>query len=38
VIEATTEVFQNRASLRGLHIVEEPPSLRHFTARFDEVS
>jgi tyrosine phenol-lyase len=37
VIEATEEVFKNRASLRGLEIVEEPPSLRHFTARFREV-
>jgi tyrosine phenol-lyase len=37
VIEATLEVFANRASLRGLRIVEEPPSLRHFTARFCEV-
>lgn len=37
VIEAAEEVYANRASLRGLAIVEEPPSLRHFTARFREL-
>jgi tryptophanase len=37
VIEAMEEVFADRASLRGLEIVEEPPSLRHFTARFREL-
>ena len=37
VIEGTIELFQNRASLRGLEIVSEPPSLRHFTARFREL-
>jgi tryptophanase len=37
VIEAMEEVFANRSALRGLEIVEEPPSLRHFTARFREV-
>ena len=34
VIEAIVEVFQNRDKLRGYRIVEEPPMLRHFTARF----
>jgi tryptophanase len=37
VIEAMEEVFADRASLRGLEIVEEAPSLRHFTARFREL-
>jgi tryptophanase len=37
VIEAITEVYQQRDRLRGLEIAWEPPSLRHFTARFREV-
>ena len=37
VIEAMEEVYAQRATLRGLEIVEEPPSLRHFTAKFREV-
>ncbi len=37
VIEATLEVFQRRDQIRGLHIVEAPPVLRHFTAQFAEV-
>lgn len=37
VIEATAEVFRQRDRLRGLRIVEEPPALRHFTAKFAEV-
>ena len=37
VIEATIEVFERRDELRGLRIVEEPPALRHFTAKFEEV-
>ena len=37
VIEAVCEVFERRASLRGLHIVTEPATLRHFTARFEEI-
>lgn len=38
VIEATVELFAQRDHLRGLEIVSEPPSLRHFTARFREMS
>jgi tryptophanase len=34
VIEVAEEVFSVRESLRGLRIVEEPPFLRHFTAKF----
>jgi tryptophanase len=37
VVEATIEVFQQRDKLRGLKIVSEPPALRHFTARFEEL-
>ena len=33
VIEAILEVNEHKASLRGLEIVEEPPFLRHFSAR-----
>ena len=36
VIEACTELFQERSNIRGLRIVEEPPTLRHFTAKFAE--
>jgi tyrosine phenol-lyase len=36
VIEAMEELVGRRDTLRGLKIVEEPPSLRHFTARFEE--
>jgi tryptophanase len=34
VIEVCEYVTQRAAELRGLRIVEEPPALRHFTARF----
>ncbi len=37
VIEALGEVFAARGELRGLEIVEQPPTLRHFTARFREL-
>ncbi len=37
VVEAIVELYQHRAELRPMEIVEEPPSLRHFTARFREV-
>jgi tyrosine phenol-lyase len=37
VIEATAEVYQRRQDIRGLRIVEAPPVLRHFTAKFEEV-
>jgi tryptophanase len=37
VVEATLEVFAQRAGIRGLRIVEAPPVLRHFTAKFSEI-
>jgi tyrosine phenol-lyase len=36
VIEAMIEIFARRTQLRGLRIIEEPPVLRHFTAKFEE--
>jgi tyrosine phenol-lyase len=35
-IEATVELFSRRHELRGLRIVDAPPVLRHFMARFEE--
>ena len=35
VIEVVTWVAERAASLRGLRIVEQPPALRHFPARFE---
>jgi tryptophanase len=37
VIEVCTAVAERRSELRGLHMVSEPTSLRHFTARFEPV-
>jgi tryptophanase len=37
VIEVCEHVAQRAGELRGLRIVEEPPALRHFTARFEPV-
>ncbi len=37
VVEAAIELYKRRDSLRGLRIVEEPPALRHFTAKFEEL-
>ncbi|MBI5862935.1 MAG: tryptophanase [Planctomycetes bacterium] len=38
VIEAIGEVHAQRRALAPLEIAEEPPSLRHFTARFRELA
>ncbi len=35
VVEAILEVNDARQRIRGMRIVEEPPFLRHFSARFD---
>jgi len=37
VIEVCAEVAAHAHELRGLRIVSEPPALRHFTARFEQV-
>lgn len=37
VIEAMLELYERRKEIRGIRIVEEPPMLRHFTAKFAEV-
>jgi tryptophanase len=34
VVEAILEVNERKQAIRGLEIVEEPPFLRHFSARF----
>jgi tryptophanase len=37
VIEALGELYRSRHALRGLEIVQAPPTLRHFSARFREL-
>jgi tryptophanase len=37
VIEAVIELFESRKAIRGLRIVESPATLRHFSARFEEI-
>lgn len=37
VLEVFGQLYEKRSSLRGLRIIEEPPALRHFTARFEEL-
>jgi tyrosine phenol-lyase len=37
VVEAILEVYARRSELRGLEIVEAPPFLRHFSARFRQL-
>ena len=38
VAEVIIEVFQNRKSIKGLTIIYEAPTLRHFTAKLTEVA
>jgi len=38
VVEAILEVNARKSAIRGLEIVEEPPSLRHFTAKLRPVT
>ena len=37
VVESCAELAGARDGLRGLRIVQEPPVLRHFSARFEEI-
>ena len=37
VAEVIIEVFNARDKIRGLHIVEEAPILRHFTVKLQQV-
>lgn len=37
VVEGCAALAARRGSLRGLRMVHEPPVLRHFTARFEEM-
>ncbi len=37
VIEVCARVAENAAALRGYRILDEPPALRHFTARFESL-
>ncbi len=37
VVEACAELYGLRKDLAGFRIVNDPPTLRHFTARFEEV-
>ncbi len=37
VVEAILEVNAQKERIRGLRIVEEPPFLRHFSARFEQI-
>jgi len=38
VIEVAEEVYKNRKTLRGFQIIEEAPTLRHFTAKFKRLA
>ncbi len=38
VAESIVEIYHKRDSIKGLRIVQEPPFLRHFTARLEEIS
>ena len=38
VIEVVRAVAERASRLRGFRIVEEPPALRHFTARFEPIT
>lgn len=38
LLEGLVELVEQKASLKGMRLVYEPPFLRHFTARFDLLS
>ncbi len=37
-IEVCAQVASRAADLKGYRIVDEPPALRHFSARFEQLS
>jgi len=37
VVEAAEQVYARRGEMRGLRMTYEPPFLRHFTAKFEEI-
>jgi tryptophanase len=37
VVEVVTAVAARASELRGYRIADEPPTLRHFTARFEPI-
>ena len=37
VVEACADVYERRETLTGLRMLNDPPYLRHFTARFEEL-
>ncbi|MBP7541518.1 MAG: tyrosine phenol-lyase, partial [Saprospiraceae bacterium] len=37
VAEVIIEVYKNKASIKGLQITEEAPTLRHFTAKLKPI-
>jgi tryptophanase len=37
LIEVFEEIAATRARLRGFRIIEQPPAMRHFTARFAQL-
>jgi tyrosine phenol-lyase len=37
VVEVCAELYPRRGTFRGLRLVNDPPVLRHFTARFEEL-
>jgi tryptophanase len=38
VFEVVADCFAHRETLKGYRVVEEPPMLRHFTAKFAPIT
>jgi len=38
VVEAAEQVYARRKEMVGLRMTYEPPYLRHFTAKFEEIA